>query len=580
MAKYYLPGIGGQVEQKDGPYQSSPLLNTYSPRLLGAPAQLTHLNDMRLLSSNPDQDNTPGPVGDFYLTKILQDAQVANIVVGKALFTGGMSSLANIIRIAGQYAYALNKYDVFDSGGTSVDTKSTSQKVLEEANMTTYKQAMEDTSESASFTTYTTAGALGLSDLDEDASVGDISSLGSATSIIENLGNIISAAGGTLASALLTSLSVQQPFYTFESDWSSYINNVKMFINTAVIMLGLQKACVRIGDDYYPIGVNANVTADNDVWSNYRFITPSTQLGDVTAIDNQSGDTTQYVSFMISPEATSETYTNEIGESSVYGVVNKGSDVGSEISFLTNASANSVDDAVLDIASGAVSAAETVLSSLTAGAGRFTAAIAGSMARSYIGDHTIYPKVFKGHESYSDGITLKVKLRCSGNPYSYLTDMIVPLAFILNLVIPQMSKNNASAYSFPPLIQCNVPGVWGTRLGMVESVTVNKNPNGNDFSVNGYPLAADIDIKVKDLQNVLTSSPMNKVSTLLNNHTMFDYIAQCAGVDKYRVNGSIRLATRLTLAASAVTNSFNNLGDALLNDFTSFANRLTGTYRM
>jgi hypothetical protein len=60
---------------------------------------------------------------------------------------------------------------------------------------------------------------------------------------------------------------------------------------------------------------------------------------------------------------------------------------------------------------------------------------------------------------------------------------------------------------------------------------------------------------------------------------MFDYIAQCAGVDKYRVNPAIRLVSRLALAASASNNFFKNIGNAVLNDFTSWANRMMGTYR-
>lgn len=578
MGKYYLPGIGGQVEDLgDTPYQSSPLLNKYSPRLFGSPPQLTHLNDMRLMSANPNQENTPGPVGDFYLTKILQDAQIANFVVGRAVFTGGMSSLANIIRVASQYAYALSKYDVYDSKGNSASGSSTTTSVLEEANLETYNKALSD---DTGFTSMTKAASLGLSDVDEDTTVADLDSLGSAKSILENISDLL-LNGGALLAPMLTSLSVQQPFYTFESDWYTYINNVKMMINTAVIMLGLQNACVRIGDNFYPIGMDVNVTKDNDVWSNYRFITPSEDLGTVTAIDNQSGDTSQYVSFMVEPTSANETFTNTIGESQIYSsVINKGNDIGAEIAFITSSSANTIDDAIVNIAGGAVSAAEKVMSALTAGTGRFTAAIAGSMARSYIGDHTIYPKIFKSHSS-TTSMDLKIRLSASaGDPYSYLTEVLVPYFFILGLALPELSKNNASAYSYPPVIQCNIPGLWGTRLGMVESVSVTKNSNGKDVSVYGYPLSIDVTIRIADLQHVLLTSGMNKISTFLNNHTMFDYIAQCAGVDKYRVNGSIRLVSRLALAASAAGNFFHNVGDAVLNDFTSFANRMTGTYRL
>lgn len=578
MAKYFLPGIGGQIDDPgDSPYQSSPLLNTYSPRLFGSPPQLTHLNDMRLMSAHKDKENTPGPVGDFYLTKILQDAQIANFVVGRALFTGGMSSIANIIRVVAQYGYALSKYDLLENDGNSVSSSSTAQDIMKEANLDTYKKALET---DTGWTDMVSASSLGLSDLDSETMVADINSLGNSKSLIEGLSNAVSG-GGALVAPLLTSLAVQQPFYTFESDWYSYINNVKMMINTAVIMLGLQDACVRIGDYYFPIGLDASVKEDTDVWSNYRFITPSTGLGDVTAIDSQSGDTSQYVSFMIEPLSSSESFTNNTGESQIYSsVINKGNSFGTEIAFLTNSSSNSVDDAVVNLAGDAINAAEGVLSAMTAGVGRFTAAIAGSMARSFVGDHHIYPEIFTSHSSTSE-MTINVKLNASaGDPYSYLTEILVPYFFILGMALPNLSKNNASAYSFPPLIQCNIPGLWGTRLGIVKSVTVTKNPGGKDTSIHGYPLSINVSINIGDLQHVLMTSGMNKVSTFLNNHTMFDYIAQCAGVDKYRVNGSMRLVARLALASSATRNAFTNIGHAIMNDFTSFANRLSGVYRL
>lgn len=102
---YYLPGIGGEVNTDEyGLFQSNPLLNSYSPRLFGAPHQLTHLNDMRLLSSKGDD---PGPVGDFYLEKILTNAEICNIVVGRAVFTGGMNGLVSGVRNLIQYASAM-----------------------------------------------------------------------------------------------------------------------------------------------------------------------------------------------------------------------------------------------------------------------------------------------------------------------------------------------------------------------------------------------------------------------------------------------------------------------------------------
>lgn len=580
--KYYLPSFGGQVEMADSPddeatpYQAAPLLNWYSPRLFGAPPQLTKLNDMRLMSANPNK-NICGPVGDFYLTHILQEANIANFVVGRAIFTGGMSSIANVIRVAGQYAYAMTKYDIFDKNGAGISDRNVAESVAREASMKAYNTALANEDDDIELKT---ASSLNLDDLDGNINVIDINELGDSKSLLESIGNILDAGAVHLTSSILTSLSVSQPFYTFESDWYTYINNVKMMINSAVIMLGLQSACVRIGDQYLPIGMDVNVKENTDVWSMYRFMTPNEDTGTVTGIDSQVGDTSQYVSFMIEPSGVSESYTNSIGESQLFGAtVNKGSSIGTELAFLTNASVSKLDDTVINLAGEVTNVAQELVSTLGGGIGRFTASIAGSMARSFMGDHTIYPKIYQASSSTSSQ-SITIHLSCDGDPYSYLTRMLVPLFFILGMGLPKLSKNNAAAYQFPPIIQCNIPGLWGTRLGMVESISITKNSNGKDISVHGFPLSIDVTISICDLQHVLVTSPMDEISTFLNNATMFDYIAQMAGVDKFRVNGSIRLVTRLALASSALGNGFHNLKDALLNDWSSIGNRLSGVYRL
>ena len=574
---YLLPGYAGQLRADNNslPYeQKSPLYNLYSPRLFGAPPQLTNLCDMRVMSSLGEN---PGPVGDFYLNNILRYAQIANIIVGHAVFTGGQTSMKNIVRQTMQYAYAMSKYQIFDSsnGEAALDNVSSMMAVVqrEQDNQSYSRQIGDDDDKTTKMVPS-----------EEDPSILEYALPSGAESILSNISSVFDNTGvlGTasaLTAALKGAARMQQPFYTFEADWYSYINNVKMMIESAVVMLGLQNASVRIGDTYYSMGVGAK-DSDYDTWSSYRFISPSTTkgIGQINGIDAQNGETNQYVSFMINPASISESYSNTVGQSQIYSTVLKaGEGIGNEIAFLTNTSKSSVDDALLGLAGDAITAAESIMTKLSAGTGRFTAALASGMARSFTGDHTIFPDIFQSHQSTSS-MTFKVQLRAnSGDPYAYLMDILVPLFHLLGMVLPKMSRNAASAYSYPPLIQLNIPGVWGTRLGMVTSLQINKNPEGNDFSINGYPLAVDVDVTVADLQHVLMTSGIDKQAQMLNNQTMFDYIAQCAGVDKYRVNGSIRIITKLALAATSGGNLVYNLGSSLLNDGVALINRITGT---
>ena len=570
---FIIPGVAGTVDsQAPSLQQASPLMHNYSPRLFGAPPQLTSLNDMRLMSSA--DGSVEGPVGDFYLNTILRDAQVCNFVVGRALFTGGMSSVANAIRVAAQYKHALSKYGM-DNASVGGATSASSEAEMEKLKQEYLNALVSDDGK------YETAAASSVAGIRADE-IGEDTQVMVSTTISDMIHRTLGSELGAFAGALLTSLSVQQPFYTFESDWNSYINNVKMMVNSAIIMLGLQDSCVRIGDTLMPIAptTQMNMDGSNDVWSMYRFITPSQGLAAESVLDTQNGETSQYVSFMVDPKGITENYSNTVGESKLYAAVNTGSEYGNEIAFITSSTESAIDDTILKAAGDVVSIAEGIMSNLGT-AGRFTASFASSMFRSFKGDHTIYPLIFQKHSSNESALSMTVRLRSiGGDPYSYLTDILVPMFFALAMVLPQMSRNSGAAYSYPPLVQCNIPGIWGTRLGMVTGLSITKNPDGSEVSNYGYPTAVDLTIQVTDLQHTLMTSPMNRLSTMLNNHSMYDYIAQCCGVDKYRVNGSMRLVTKACLAAADGMNLKYNIGTALTSDFYDWANRFLGTSRM
>ena len=134
---YILPSYGAQYDDKSSAYQSAPLLNKYSPRLFGSPPQLSNLCDMRIQSADMDNKHL-GAVGDFYLNNVLRDAQVANIVVGRALFTGGYNSIFNVGRTITQYAHALAQYKIYNPGGESSRGSNVDEAVLRSMEIDTY----------------------------------------------------------------------------------------------------------------------------------------------------------------------------------------------------------------------------------------------------------------------------------------------------------------------------------------------------------------------------------------------------------------------------------------------------------
>jgi hypothetical protein len=647
----FLPGYGQVKDTNVG--QSNPIDSAYSPRLFGAPPQLSNLCDMRIQSS---KDGLPGAVGDMYLNDILKNCQTANFFIGRALFTGGFNSVVAAGLNLAAYVYAYSKYGIHGNNQSDSPTANVYNEALREMSVSFNEKALSVDETSAQTATteedikaqqeldalvngtdinledeYSTDGSVASisealtaryaealnteqNEVDEEteevsqvnaytsldeisSSLGenynnleatgiengsflsmDITTLDEAANIINSLAsgfsNKIKEGGATVYAALMGSLLVEQPFYTFEADWKTYINNVKMMINSAVVMLGLQSAYVRIGNEYCAVGRAASYSGGDDVWTKYRYITADGNIGTHTSIDNLKGETSQYVSFMVDPVSESETYTNTYGQSKIYATaISAGSEIGTEIAFITNSSQSAIDDNVIKLAGGAINTAEKIMGSLAGGIGKFTAAVASGMAKSYTGDHTIYPDIFKEHISNDGGMTLRVKLRASrGDPYTYLIDVLVPLFHILGMALPKMSKNSAASYQYPPLIQCNVPGIWGTRLGAIQSLSITKNPEGDGVSINGYPMSINVDIHVQDLMHTLVTTPMDSPALFLNNQTMFDYIAQCTGVDRYRANPAIRIITKIALAASYADSMFYNIGESLVSDATHILN--------
>jgi hypothetical protein len=637
----FLPGLG--QADKESFEQENPIEPNYSPRLFGSPPQLSSLCDMRLDSSIDGtregatgdwyRNNVlkPAQVANFFVGRALFTGGYNSIVSLIRQFKTYQLALD-------RYSIFGTNGSVVHPAGEGVDISRldelmekalNAERTPQEVSTTPPEEEATETTSDTDNPTATDVGSgqnslsnignvisgEGLAEYTEETGVGssnkityidqteistrygeggkdygeyksnfimdimDLAWSGIEASAEEFVSSISSSLAG-IGVPLIHSLSINQPFYTFEADWYTYINNVKMMINASIVMLGLQSARVRIGDTLYPIGMNVHYqSGTDDVWTNYRYITSDMDgkgVGVATNIDNMAGETNQYVSFMVDTVSESESYTNTAGESQIYSnVVNSGSSVGAEIAFITNSSANVVDDQVVTIASSAINAAEQVMQALSFGAGRFTAAVFSGMARSYLGDHTIYPKIFQ-QSSSTTGMTVSVKLRASrGDPYSYLTEVLVPLFHIFGMCLPKMSEGSAAAYQYPPIIQCQIPGIWGTRLGMITNVQVTKNPDQTGLSVNGYPMSINVSITIEDLCHVMVNTPMNQPAYFLNNQTMFDYIAQCTGVDKYRTNSAARIVTRLALASSYVENHFYDIGNAIANDFTTSVNRLT-----
>jgi hypothetical protein len=148
-----------------------------------------------------------------------------------------------------------------------------------------------------------------------------------------------------------------------------------------------------------------------------------------------------------------------------------------------------------------------------------------------------------------------------GDAYNYYVNIAVPLIHLICLVAPRMV--NANSVSSPFLVQSYIPGMTNCQLGIIENMTITKNPDGKHVSVNGFPLTVKVNFTIKELYRNLSISPINDPQSFLFNETLNDYLCNMSGlvpsVDSYQKQRDY---------------SFDNLsayisGDQFLNDISS-----------
>lgn len=237
------------------------------------------------------------------------------------------------------------------------------------------------------------------------------------------------------------------------------------------------------------------------------------------------------VQFMVEPGEISESLSNQtepsMVESAVDAITNS---VGSELAWITNSRADiGMLDGLLEFMGDVTTTALTTVSSLMRPVtGGFIDNIFNGAIRSIKGQKMIYPEIYKSSKStmnYEFDITLTSPY---GDIYNYYMNILVPLLHLIALAAPRMVTSNTT--TSPYIVQAYIPGMCTCQLGIVEQLSIQKNPDGKHVSVNGFPLTVKIHMVIKELYNALSISPAYDAGSFLFNETLNDYMANLCGL--------------------------------------------------
>ena len=179
------------------------------------------------------------------------------------------------------------------------------------------------------------------------------------------------------------------------------------------------------------------------------------------------------------------------------------------------------------------------------------------------GGYIDIPKKWDDSEFSQSSQTYKIPLRSdSGDIISRIKNIYLPLSMILAGALPLATGN--SSYTSPFLCSLFNKGVCNIKMGMIESVTIERGVGNLGFDSYRRPLAFDVTITVKDFSSIVAAPVSTSIfdgmfiSTLRDDSPLGNYISVLTGRDfytsKYAIpKGALAVARTLMGMEAAVS---------------------------
>lgn len=238
--------------------------------------------------------------------------------------------------------------------------------------------------------------------------------------------------------------------------------------------------------------------------------------------------------YIESPNQVSESFSNNVGESSLASKVNEMSDLSREVQFLLGGLSG------MDFSKFQANV-DATKSDLNAFAAKYlNGSSAGNLIKNLVdtglttvvtGGKMIFPEIWKD-STYSNDYDVTVKLRTPDcDLMSWYMNICVPMMMLVCLVAPQSMGQNA--YKSPFLIKGFYKGLFNCQMGIITNMSISKGDKGS-WTLGGLPTQVDVSFTIKDLYNTLTLSKTSDglmSMDFVKNTYLVDWIANNCGIN-------------------------------------------------
>ena len=328
-------------------------------------------------------------------------------------------------------------------------------------------------------------------------------------SFLESLIGTVTNGAESLAN-LLTDSNEKGRYYTFKSNYSSFVTYLNNMCRLAAQFLG-------IGNKQY----NGQKYKDYD-WDLGKYTTNSnSKLFNFLTCEKS-------IPFYIDAKASSfsDGVSTSIDDSLLESTMGKGSDLAKEALFLFGKSYDS-DELKQASLENYEEAVQSVIKSLTDDDGKLQKRLSDHANTLFAGGNIAFPKIWKD-TTYNKSYDVVIKLVSPyGDIESFFLYILVPMFHLITLAYPK--QVGANGYSSPYLVRVFTKGWFNCTMGIIDSISI-KRASNDGWSVHGFPTEVEINLSIKDMYDNLTISRSMDYSTFHNTEYL-DMIATWCGVN-------------------------------------------------
>ena len=306
----------------------------------------------------------------------------------------------------------------------------------------------------------------------------------------------------------LLSDTEQGKLYSFQTCYKDYYSFVNPMCQRMARYLGIHEERLD----------SSSVQFGSYKWENY---TNSAFRNFISSKEN--------IAFYIDSDTQiSETFSNSTGESMLtQGFADNVSNMAREIQFLLGASAGIEFDKLSD---------DSTLQDFDKWADKFSSFLPKRLVSNLKqgfksvtrGGKMIFPEIWND-STFSRSYRISIKLRTpDADNLSWYLNIGVPMLHLIALAAPH--QLGANGFQSPFLIRGWYKGFFNCDMGIITDMDISKGDKGK-WTLDGLPTEVDISITLKDLYQILTITSDDKISDLLANTALLDYIANMCGIN-------------------------------------------------